>query len=591
MLKSLKEYVYERRVGLSKTVAFSGGLYVARRYLHGRLEEVKWKLEQEQSSKDALKRRFRQTQEDVSYTVLAVLPTLAEQLLEQMDVEALTQELQSLSKARKQQHVHQQLPLTTAIPQPEIGNSPRSMTSSLVSSAEIITSQEEINSESESAARSVTSFASVEPPSPAVSNSASWVEASASVSQLSADLLSSRTTSQSGEGEEQLSASMISLPVSEGSTSSETRSKAELWNEVKMLTLTRLLTALYSTTLLCLLTTIQLTLLARGRYVQSVIQQEKEERMREEMDAISLSGILMKQLLSSGLSGGGVGIEGLLGFEDEENVREEGQEWEVPEETKNKYLTMSWWLLHVGWKDVAERVRRGVEEVFEGVSLKTQLAAVDLHRLVGDVRRRVEYEVTFEGRERRVNFLSTLLPPTAETIQHVLVQGGIAPSLSTANHTLTSPTKTTLTSTLSSSQLSSTHPPSHPADLSASQPSLLADPYSHFTDRHFASLVEETRDIVNGSDFARVLEVCLDRGVEVLFEGVEGEVFSPPVTLGEGQEEKRLRLASLLPVLARWSRRMVNGLPSELVDVVLDMREVQCLSAIAFSKFEEKLGK
>jgi peroxin-3 len=38
----------------------------------------------------------------------------------------------------------------------------------------------------------------------------------------------------------------------------------------------------------------------------------------------------------------------------------------IPEDTENKYITLSWWLLHVGWKDVGERVRRGVDEVFDG---------------------------------------------------------------------------------------------------------------------------------------------------------------------------------------------------------------------------------
>lgn len=42
---------------------------------------------------------------------------------------------------------------------------------------------------------------------------------------------------------------------------------------------------------------------------------------------------------------------------------------DISEEVESKYLTMSWWLLHVGWKDVGERVRRGVEEVFEGYDL------------------------------------------------------------------------------------------------------------------------------------------------------------------------------------------------------------------------------
>lgn len=39
----------------------------------------------------------------------------------------------------------------------------------------------------------------------------------------------------------------------------------------------------------------------------------------------------------------------------------------ISEETERKYLTLSWWILHVGWKDVGERVRRAVEEVFEGL--------------------------------------------------------------------------------------------------------------------------------------------------------------------------------------------------------------------------------
>ena len=38
----------------------------------------------------------------------------------------------------------------------------------------------------------------------------------------------------------------------------------------------------------------------------------------------------------------------------------------IDEESASKYLTLTWWLLHVGWKDVGERVRRGVEEVFYG---------------------------------------------------------------------------------------------------------------------------------------------------------------------------------------------------------------------------------
>lgn len=126
---------------------------------------------------------------------------------------------------------------------------------------------------------------------------------------------------------------------------------------------TRTLTALYSTTLLCLLTAVQLTLLARAKYVHSVLQQGREEQVQERLEAeLSLTKLMF----------GGMGrLEELMSRDLETLMEEEdalGDE-AMSEDVENKYLTMSWWLLHVGWKDVGERVRRGVEEVFEGFVL------------------------------------------------------------------------------------------------------------------------------------------------------------------------------------------------------------------------------
>lgn len=184
---------------------------------------------------------------------------------------------------------------------------------------------------------------------------------------------------------------------------------------------TRTLTTVYTVTLLTLLTTVQLTLLARSRYVRSVIQLEKQQRRQHALTPD------LTMLLGMGLGFGG-GMEALLGDDREEEADyaagfgwpESDDDDDEEEVASAKYLTMTWWILHVGWKDVGERVRRGVEEVFSGydhflsayvrldaestprVSLKTKLAPSDLHRLVRDVRRRVEHEVTFEGTERKV---------------------------------------------------------------------------------------------------------------------------------------------------------------------------------------------
>ena len=130
--------------------------------------------------------------------------------------------------------------------------------------------------------------------------------------------------------------------------------------------------------------------------------------------------------MSNILLGGSKSLEDLFSGV---NVREEeGDEYKISEELENKYLTLSWWLLHVGWKDVGERVRRGVEEVFDGyvhcslprclvdelrdrVSLKTKLSLLDLHHLIRDVRRRIEHEITFEGNERRTTYVCSPLSP------------------------------------------------------------------------------------------------------------------------------------------------------------------------------------
>jgi peroxin-3 len=124
---------------------------------------------------------------------------------------------------------------------------------------------------------------------------------------------------------------------------------------------TRTLTVLYSITLLTIFTNIKLSLLGRYKYIQSVIQLEREEDARSRRQyELSLSSMLFPSLVDPTRSHD---IEAMLGQQTgfEESIWREG----VDAETERKFLTLSWWILNVGWKDVSERVRRGVEEVFE----------------------------------------------------------------------------------------------------------------------------------------------------------------------------------------------------------------------------------
>ena len=95
--------------------------------------------------------------------------------------------------------------------------------------------------------------------------------------------------------------------------------------------------------------------------MHSVLQQERDERLRERIESeLTITNLLL---------GRGKGLEELMSGDAMNLLEEDGVEVgadEISDEVENKFLTMSWWMLHVGWKDVGERVRRGVEEVFDG---------------------------------------------------------------------------------------------------------------------------------------------------------------------------------------------------------------------------------
>ncbi|KAI0767564.1 Peroxin-3 [Fomes fomentarius] len=533
MFNALGNYVHDRRRGLTKAAAYVGGAYFIGRYVSERLEDVRNSILQERGARENLRRRFEQNQQDISFTVMALLPALSKHILQGMDVESVTQELQSYSRAPKSRLELQPPPVPSSLASSTPGAD--SETRSDNGSVSVISSIDDVQTDMSASSTSwVDQFSSLGssqvsavPPSSDANGEPSGSSPSSSTG---ADLTESILTTSSMSSSS--AAPGLSNPTPEDAhldvLSPSTRSKAELWREVKILTFTRTLTVIYSMTLLTLFTHIQLNVLGRSKYIQSLIQQERDERIREQLQySTSVYSLFW----------------GDKSLEDPET--DELEECEnVSEETERKYLTLSWWILHVGWKDVGERVRRGVEEVFEGVSLKTKLSAADLHRLICDVRRRVEYEVTFEGKERRINFMSTLLPPTPETLQHVLTQGGIPSWLATA------------------------HEPTFDAFLS------------------------ETRTHVASGSFERVLEVCLDHATDVLCRGVEKHVFGSKIDdsdlLSLGGQEPRERLAAMLPGLARWCHLALEGLPNELVDELAETREVSALSAIIYTSYEDR---
>lgn len=128
--------------------------------------------------------------------------------------------------------------------------------------------------------------------------------------------------------------------------------------------LTRTLTTLYTISLLSLLTAVQLNLLGRSRYIDSVRASDRAERARDEVPHFSLTGILAREAVAKIVDVEAIWPAWILG-ESEDGDEDNEKIDAIPEETEMRFLTLSWWVLHVGWKDVAARVRAGVESVFD----------------------------------------------------------------------------------------------------------------------------------------------------------------------------------------------------------------------------------
>lgn len=337
---------------------------------------------------------------------MALLPTLGSRILEELDVERISLELQSRSGKHQRPSVPPSIPtpvpftshsgenllasMSTVIsenspqsheqPARDVGSPTPSNTALSINGEDLV-----IDPMAQSATSWVTALEAasatmvvdaesakpspssppviVEPLAESITSAVVWVSHSALCSLTdppSRQVLPTRpTTSQSGYS------SVLAPPSDSTPTDPHSvfdspyplhplaqKSKAELWADLKLQTFTRALTIIYAITLLSLQTHVQLNLLGRAKYLQSVRALEREERAKE--------GLGLGEMLFFG----GQTVQ----LENDEEVR---QEWEeVDEDIERKYLTFSWWLLHIGWRELAERVRVAVEEVFNGCVLR-----------------------------------------------------------------------------------------------------------------------------------------------------------------------------------------------------------------------------
>jgi peroxin-3 len=437
-----------------------------------------------------LRRRFEQNQTDCTFTVLALLPTVTENVLEALPVEQLTHELQQKKAERLAR-------ATGEGAHSEFSSGPPSIRDG--ETASLLSLQ-----------------------------SSSFIHAS----QLGND-----------------------------GSSRPRRSKAQLWNEIKIASITRSFTLIYTLSLLTLLTRIQLNLLGRLNYLSSVVSLTRppppgraNSISLEDHDDTSLN------INSSTHTSANFGND----FE-----------------TNRRYLTFSWFLLHRGYSNLLTQIRDAVTEVFDSISPTEAVTASRLSELTLAVRRKIEGSTEQERDSRR--WLPYLLPPREEE-QAVLVESGVI-------------IPPTMSSSTSPEQAADKYlPPSEPSDTSLGP---------------LRNLLDETADLIDSPTFTRVHTLLLNSLFSYLIDTkVAQQAFPPPahtqappssansaISPSRIQElhpsdpnitpeQRTVKLASILAVLTRQAHAIGNGSnpPNEYVSAMEnEVKELEAFAAVIYA--------
>ncbi|KAE8228201.1 hypothetical protein CF326_g6877 [Tilletia indica] len=680
-----------------------GATYAATKYAFARIADIQRGISSQRRDTENLRKRFAQNQEDCTFTVLALLPTLDAALAKKYDVDAITREL-SAKPAQPPAPQQQSEPTPESAPAPQPATTYAQAASSSVTTdatAEVQNAEPASESTAEPTPAPETAIeesavlvnapepeplqdtavdqkaaaeSSAEPASeaPAIGESAvsvdapeptaeplqgtsaeekaeeqeagttaeqavepvseAMVEESAVLADASEPEPSQATTAEeNAEPTAEPAAESASAPTIEESAVlvdapepeapqveakepevpvtpapspeeilAQKRRKVELWNELKLVAFTRTLTTLYSIVLLSLQTHIQLNLVGRFNYLSSVTALAKS--MSKDEDEWSPSG-----------SGNSPAVPSFA--QDEKSSEGSSDPNDLLRPVEQRYLTYSWWLLHRGALEIGTEVEAAVKHVLGTIPLKAELSLAELHRLVREVRRIVEWErveggggdkdegmmvlsagqlsdvSTARTKKRRRHFLSAMFPATEEGEREILAQAGV-PTDPESELDYLKPAPST------SASFRDAH---FEAVAEREYDRLCAEARAQRAreDEQLSALVNESKDWIDSDDFERVLALTLER-VFGIWEAnlAEGAFGGSAILSGEGADEvererlmvelsrpRKVRLAALLPAVNAQSQLAIRSVPNEYAEALADVKELRALSALIYSSW------
>ncbi|KAI1812043.1 Peroxin-3 [Poronia punctata] len=215
MLSASRRWLRRNRTPIAIGAGIVGAGYLATQYVLTKINDARERMSSERIAKENLRRRFEQNQEDCTFTVLALLPTATTNILETMNTENITLEIQQMKSTAR------------GLRSSESSGAPPSI-------ADTTLTEEE--------GKSTVSIQS---------------ESGVHASQIAVP-----PASIGGDSTQDPSTQIPQKPR---------KTKRQLWDDLTISSITRAFTLIYTLALLTMLTRIQLNLLGRRSYLSSVI--------------------------------------------------------------------------------------------------------------------------------------------------------------------------------------------------------------------------------------------------------------------------------------------------------------------------------
>ena len=321
--------------------------------------------------------------------------------------------------------------------------------------------------------------------------------------------------------------SAATLDTSEESQAELKKRKLVQWEEVKRVSLTRTFTAVYTVVLLMILIKVQLNLVARYTYLDSI---ESLEDRTEEGGQQQPGGSKKRSL---------------------------------PFDAEKKYLALSWYFLHQTVQKIQEQVEQAVNEVISVVPLSKKLDVEQLNRILFDIRCKIEYtSANVEGKAPKHRDLGTwLLPPVGQESEHIL-RGllQIPPS-----------------DPLPDAPVSPTDPASE-----EHLRNLIEETRSFLTSPDFYAVSQSCLNAA--SDY-------LSKNILVDMNGGSSSGMSTELVPTGSQPQSILQpvskpFAMILPMISKQAHQILNGHPNVFIQVLAENEALHAFSAVIYSSFD-----